>query len=73
LGYVVTKNGVVDGGVLKVVGDAGVRDRDGLDARILDPASKGLSDDDLNPLCQLGSACGISHDFLLESRNGDGT
>src|SRR5699024_99331 len=43
------EHGVVDRGVLQVVGDAGVGDGDHFSALVLDGAAQGLSDDHLHP------------------------
>ncbi|VXC65431.1 hypothetical protein ARTHRO9AX_90084 [Arthrobacter sp. 9AX] len=66
LDSLVTKNGVVDGGMLQVIGHPGISNSDALQPGILNLPAQGLSHNNLNPLRQLGSTCRISHEQLLK-------
>jgi hypothetical protein len=52
--------------MLQVIGHPGIGNSNALKPRILNLPAQGLRNNNLNPLRQLGSACRISHDFLLE-------
>ena len=47
--------------MLQIIGHPGIGDSDALQPGILNPPAQGLRNDNLNPLRQLGSPCGISH------------
>ena len=57
----VAENRVVKRGVLQVVGDAGVRNGDKSETRVLDPALQRLCNHNFNSVCQFCGACWIGH------------
>ena len=61
----VAKDRVVNSGVLQIVGHPGIGDSNALKPRILGLPAQSFSNNNLNPLRQLGSTCRISHEQLL--------
>jgi hypothetical protein len=58
--------------MLQVIGHPGISDGNPLKPGILDLTAQSLSNNNLNPLRQLGSTCRISHEQLLKFGTYDG-